>query len=70
MIFEDMGSLALTLLFLLLGIAIGAFAVILFQRKKGGRTATQEVADYRAQEEQRRKEETMNARAEKIRDGV
>ncbi len=68
MMMEDMGSMVLTLLFLILGVAIGALAVIFFQRKKGGRTATQEVADYRAQEEQKRKEETMNARAEKIRD--
>ena len=68
MIFEEAGSLVLTLLFLLLGVALGALAVIFIQRKKGGRTATQDAADYREQEEAKRKEETLHARAEKVRD--
>ena len=68
MIFEDLSSLALMFLFLVLGIAMGALVVIWVQRKKGGRTATQDAADYREQEEAKRREETLHARAEKVRD--
>ena len=68
MLFDDFTSLLLIVLFLILGALGGALAVIFIQRKKGGRTATQDTADYKAQEEARMREETRHAHTEKIRD--
>ena len=58
------------LLFLMavLGALIGAIAVLYFQRRKGGRTATQETEDYRKKVEEQRKQETLAARTEKMKD--
>ena len=50
------------------GAFIGALIVIMIQRRKGGRTATQEAQDYREKMEEKRRQETMNARTEKMRD--
>jgi len=50
------------------GMLLGALGVILFQRKKGGRTATQETEDYRKKAEEQRRQETLAARTEKMRD--
>ena len=68
MLFEDNLSTLLMVLFLILGFAVGALAVIYFQRRRGGRTAAQDTADYKAQEERRRREETIHAHTEKVRD--
>lgn len=68
MLTGDSGSFFLMGLVLILGLALGASFVILFQRKKGGRTATQDVIDYRKAKEANQKAETAAARAEKVRD--
>ena len=67
MLFND-SSLLLMGLILVLGVALGALLIILFQRRKGGSTIAQETSDYKKQEEENRKLETLNARAEKVRD--
>ena len=67
MFFND-SSLLLMGLILILGVALGALFVIFFQRRKGGSTISQEASDYKKQEEENRKLETLNARAEKVRD--
>ena len=66
MLFEDNLSTLLMVLFLILGFAVGALAVIYFQRRRGGRTAAQDTADYKAQEERRRREETIHAHTERL----
>jgi hypothetical protein len=58
----------LMLLMVIGGAFLGALLIVMFQRSKGGRTATQEAQDYREKMEEKRKQETMNARAEKMKD--
>jgi hypothetical protein len=50
------------------GALVGAVGVIIWQRRKGGRTATQEAQNYREKMEEKRKEETAAARSEKMKD--
>ena len=59
---------ALMVLMVIGGCLLGALGVIILQRRKGGRTATQEVQDYRERMEEKRRRETMAARAEKMKD--
>ena len=51
-----------------LGALIGAVVVLILQRRKGGRTATQETEDYRKKAEEQRKNETKAARTEKMKE--
>ena len=60
----------LMFLMVVAGVFLGALAVIIFQRKKGGRTAKEETEDYRKKMEEARKAETMAARTEKMRDFI
>ncbi len=55
----------LMVLMILCGVLLGALAVIIFQRRKGGRTVAQEAEDYRQKAEEQRKAETVAARTEK-----
>jgi hypothetical protein len=50
------------------GAFVGALIVIMIQRRRGGRTATQEAQDYREKVEEKRRQETMKARTEKMKD--
>lgn len=58
----------LMVLMIVCGALLGALAVIIFQRKKGGRTISQEAEDYRKKAEEQRKAETVAARTEKLKD--
>ncbi len=64
----DNGFITLLFLVLIVGCLLGAIMVIVYQRQKGGRTITQETEDYRKKEEENRKEETIAARSEKMKD--
>ena len=58
----------LLILMVIAGFLLGCLFVIMWQRRKGGRTATQETEDYRKRAEEARKAATLAARSEKMKD--
>jgi hypothetical protein len=61
-------TIALLILILCLGVIGGAFFVLWFQRRKGKVAKDNEVEDFRKVAEEKRKEETLAANTEKVKD--